>query len=86
MVLVRFFTLPTCTVTYGSDVPLLSLAINPWALITEETGEEYDQADRSTGPAAWNARESSLRGRVNFHATVLRGIYIYIIMRSADGQ
>lgn len=30
----RFFTLPTCTVTYGSLVPLLSFAINPCAQIT----------------------------------------------------
>lgn len=36
MVRVRFFTLLTCTVTYGSLVPLLSLAINPCAQMTKK--------------------------------------------------
>lgn len=31
---VFFFTLPICTVTYGSLLPVLSFAINPWAHIT----------------------------------------------------
>lgn len=34
MVRVLFLTLPTWTVTYGSDVPPLSLAVNPWAHMT----------------------------------------------------
>lgn len=31
----RFLTFPTWTVTYGSEVPLLSLAINPCADLTK---------------------------------------------------
>lgn len=34
MVLVRFLVLPTCTVTYGSLDPVLSLACRPWAHTT----------------------------------------------------
>lgn len=41
IVRVRFFTLPTWTVTYGSDVPLLSLAINPCAQITERKLKQF---------------------------------------------
>lgn len=40
----RFFTLPTCTVTYGSLVPLLSFAINPCAQITAKIiGDEIER-------------------------------------------
>ena len=46
-VFVRFFVFPTCTVTYGSLVPVLSLAMRPWAHTTE-THKHYWKLSTTT--------------------------------------
>lgn len=58
IVRVRFLTLPTWTVTYGSEVPLLSFAIRPWAQITgrrkDSKSQGLDNKSRKSFGQRWH--------------------------------